>query len=97
MVQSYLHNRQQCTIINGELSEFELVRVGIPQRSVLGPTLFLFFMNDLPMYVSNVTLFADDTMISASASTFEELINILQTGINSLLVFWFKRNKLSVN
>ena len=93
---SYLHNRQQCTIINGELSEFELVRVGIPQGSFLGPTLFLLFMNDLPMYVSNVTLFADDTMISASASTFEELINILQTNINSL-VFWFKRNKLSVN
>ena len=93
---SYLSNRSQCTLVNGKLSNFTNMAIGIPQGSVLGPILFLLFMNDLPSYVESVTLFADDTMLDVSARTIDEVVPKLQTEINKL-VEWFFRNKLTVN
>ena len=71
---SYLTDRSQSTIVNGIISELHDVRIGIPQGSVLGPILFLLFVNDLPMFVSNVTTFADDTMIEIRAKNVNEAI-----------------------
>ena len=94
-VRSYLSSRSQCTLVNGKLSNFTNVAIGIPQVSVLGPILFLLFMNDLPSYVESVTLFADDTMLDVSARTIDEVVPKLQTEINKL-VEWFFHNKLTV-
>ena len=47
-LKSYLHGRQQFTVLNGVKSERSRVSFGIPQGSVLGPTLFTLFTNDLP-------------------------------------------------
>ena len=87
---------QQCPKINDSLSKFEFVNIRILQGSILFPILYLLYMNDLPMHVSCVTLFADDTMISVSAKAFEELIGLLQKDIDNL-IHWLQRNKLTVN
>ncbi|KAL8602854.1 hypothetical protein ACOMHN_056348 [Nucella lapillus] len=62
-ITSFLSNRQQVVVVDGERSDFVDVESGVPQGSVLGPSLFLFYINDLPeMVASSSRLFADDTM-----------------------------------
>ena len=64
-IKSYLSGRTQYTVLNGVTSELLPVKTGIPQGSVLGPTLFTLFCNDLPSAVGSGTLYmyADDTTI----------------------------------
>ena len=62
---SYLNNRNQFTILNGKKSDLSLVKYGIPQGSVLGPTLFSLYTSDLPDAVNSGTvyMYADDTTL----------------------------------
>ena len=63
-INSFLTNRNQQVVIDGECSTEVPVTSGVPQGSVLGPTLFLVFINDLPDHVkSEIRLFADDCLI----------------------------------
>ena len=67
-IQSFLTSRSQQVVIENSVSDTVSVSSGVPQGSVLGPCLFLFFINDLPDCVSsNVRLFADDTILSRSS------------------------------
>ena len=60
---SFLQDRTQCVRVNGSLSSVEYLKSGIPQGTVLGPVLFLIFINDLPSVVENESsIFADDTV-----------------------------------
>ena len=60
--QSYLSSRKQFTLVNGETSTATLIKYGVPQGSILGPLLFLLYINDLPSATSFfIKLFADDT------------------------------------
>ena len=62
--ESYLNNRKQRVILNGFYSDFSSIESGVPQGSVLGPLLFLVYINDLEKSIkSNVRFFADDTML----------------------------------
>ena len=63
-IRDFFHNRKQRVVINTKPSDWVRVISGIPQGSVLGPVLFLIYVNDLPDIVSStVQLFADDTKI----------------------------------
>ena len=64
LFESYLHNRKQRVALNGFHSEYAPIESGVPQGSVLGPLLFLVYINDLQNNIkSNVKFFADDTML----------------------------------
>ena len=68
-MKSFLSDRTHCVCVNGKLSPSAPVTSGIPQGSVLGPVLFVLYINDLPDAVNNeVFLFADDTKIYSKIS-----------------------------
>ena len=62
--QNYLNNRKQRVALNWSFSSYSTVESGVPQGSVLGPLLFLIYINDLERNIkSNINFFADDTML----------------------------------
>ena len=64
LFQSFLDNRYQRVLLNGQNSHCELIKAGIPQGSILGPLLFLIYINDLPNnLISNVNFFAGDISV----------------------------------
>jgi hypothetical protein len=94
---SYLANRSQCVEINGRRSGPRKIKLSVMQGSVLGPLLFLCFINDL----GNVSelfklLFADDTCALHSDKDFTNLINYANSELQKILT-WFSANKLAVN
>ena len=72
LFESYLSNRKQSTQLDDTISALELIEWGVPQGSVLGPLLFLIFINDIP-FASNLGtwLFADDTCLVAANNLIE--------------------------
>ena len=72
-VENFLKNRKQRVQVDGSSSDWADVTSGIPQGSVLGPTLFIIYVNDLPDVVHNfVKLFADDAKLYAVANTVDD-------------------------
>jgi hypothetical protein len=98
---SYLENRKQKTIlsVNGIKSEssWKIIKSGIPQGSILGPTLFLMYINDLQKNLTDrLTLFADDTTALVITKNTEQLLNNIPTVIVNLNQ-WFNINGLHLN
>ena len=82
---NFLSDRQQKVIVNGKASKIHKVTSGIPQGSVLGPLLFVLYINDMPELVtSHVYLFADDTKIFRTITSVNGQIQ-LQQDINTLI------------
>ena len=64
LISSFLSNRQLEVVLDGKCSQEYPVNAGVPQSSILGPTLFLLYINDLPDYViCNIAIYADDTTL----------------------------------
>ena len=95
---SYLSNRSQFTVINGVESSIKKITCGVPQGSVLGPILFLIYVNDIHRCVTNckTRLFADDTSLTICHKDPTELKNIATTQIKNLIK-WCNSNKLTIN
>ena len=85
-ISSFLANRTQQVVVDGVSSEKGAVTSGVPQGSVLGPLLFLLFINDLPTYTkhSHIRLFADDCMLYREINSDEDR-HKLQTDLDGLL------------
>ena len=94
---SYLKDRQQFCVINGLSSLKNRIVCGVPQGSLLGPPLFLIYINDLPSLDHSIgRSFSDDTNETFSAMD----LSILQTEISNDLnrIFnWLSSNKLTLN
>ena len=98
LLKSYLTDRTQRCYVNGVLSREQYVSCGIPQGSILGPLLFIIYINDFPKCLRHTTpgMFADDTYIT----TAHEEISTIECSLNSDLIAvhnWLKTNKLSCN
>jgi hypothetical protein len=95
---SYLLNRQQCVKVGSQFSNYKTINIGVPQGSILGPLLFLFYINDLPNVSSKLAsvLFADDTTLSAKHTNYEALITEINLELEKIK-HWTLVNRLSVN
>ena len=95
---SYLCNRSQKCSVNGALSSASRLTCGVPQGSILGPLLFLIYINDLPncLDISCAKMFADDTKITVPGCTFAELEQATNSELNNLCS-WLKANKFRLN
>ena len=96
--ESYLSNRQQFVTINGENSSLKPMQYGVPQGSVLGPLLFLVYINDLNNAVkySKTRHFADDTNLLLANTSLKQLKKHLNLDLKALTQ-WLKANKISLN
>ena len=97
-IRDYLTNRKQYVLFQSSESPKSNVLCGVPQGSILGPLLFLIYINDI-IYSSpllSFILIADDTNIFYSHKNFHSLITTLNSEL-SKVSSWFKCNKLSLN
>ena len=95
LIRSYLRDRVQYVSINGISSTYRCVDIGVPQGSVLGPLLFLIYVNDLHFSskLLHTIAFADDTSLFLSGND----MNVLCSTFNHELCLvndWFQANRL---
>ena len=95
---SYLENRLQFVVVNGAKSQSSNMKYGVPQGSVLGPLLFLIYINDIinSSQLFTYSLFADDTCLLYSHKNIHTLMQSVNTEICKLFA-WFCCNKLLLN
>ena len=97
LIKSYLENRKHSVKLNNIKSSLLTLNTGVPQGSVLGPLLFLLFINDIPSCTNfNVKLYADDTFLSLDAKNYKDL----QKNVNEemkCISKWLTNNKLTLN
>ena len=88
---SYLNNRHQRVVLNGQYSKWAPILAGVPQGLILGPLLFLIYINDLPENLkSSAKLFADDTSLFSTLYNSAESANLLNDALKKISEWAFK-------
>lgn len=95
LIQNYLVDREQAMKVNGHISDCQKVLTGVPQGSVLGPLLFIMFINDL-MRLENCYLFADDCLLVTSGETPIVSTEVMEKSIDQASN-WYSENCLVLN
>ena len=94
---SYLFDREQCTQVGGINSSFQQITCGVPQGSILGPTLFLCYVNDMASCLNcHLSLYADDSALIFSGKNASEIARFLSQEL-SLCRKWLIDNRLSLH
>jgi hypothetical protein len=94
---SYLSDRKQFMEFSNTKSSFENIKCGVPQGSILGPILFLIYINDIKNSSKlSILCFADDTTVSYSSQNIPDLHNVMHAELERLNQ-WFRANKLCLN
>ena len=95
---SYLSNRKQFVYFNGHISDTKPINCGVPQGSVLGPLLFLLYINDFPNVSSKIRffLFADDTNLYYESNNLKQMEIYINKELNKIYQ-WLCSNRLALN
>lgn len=95
---AYLTDRTQSVRVNGVVSDPQPIQFGVPQGSILGPLLFITYINDLPSVVKNcdIQLYADDTLLFYSSNSIEDIESCLSADLSSI-ISWLDSNYLFLN
>ena len=93
--ESYLTKRQQVCFVNGHTSSNRQITCGVPQRSIIGPLLFLLYINDKPKCLKSTTpcLYADDTEIFSSSPDYDTIVKNINNDLKNIHT-WLAKNKL---
>ena len=96
-IENFLTNRKQHVIVDGEISQTAPVTSGVPQGTVLGPVLFIIFIDDLTKAIeySNLNIFADDSKLTLKIKSDNDHIN-LQKDLHSSII-WALLNNMALN
>ena len=97
LFRNYSSNRKQCVVLNGSSSDYSGIESVVPQGSVLGPLLFLIYINDIEINIkSNIKFFADDTMIFSIVKDLKISANDLNHNLENIRK-WENQWKLKFN
>lgn len=98
LIQSYLTQRMQVVELDGKRSEIKTIKYGVPQGSILGPLLFIIYLNDMISYLDQFQLccYADDTTILVKDDNEMGLTEQTRTALGNA-EDWFAANKLKLN
>ena len=84
-IQDYMTNRQQCVLVNNEKSNNGTISVGVPQGWVLGPLVFLIYINDIADRLTSCSrLFADDTSMTYSSKNIDSIERVVNEDLAKL-------------
>ena len=98
LIKSYLTERKQCVRVGSTNSCLKNIKKGVPQGSILGPTIFNIFVNDIFHFVkkSDLVNYADDNTLTFTHSDINVLKKTLEDESN-ILIKWFKENEMRAN